>query len=66
MTQYKFNVKMTCGGCSNAVKKALERLNDVSKIDISMEAQTVTVETSLPKEKVFEAIKKTGKEVSMA
>lgn len=61
---YQFNVVMTCSGCSNAVNKALSRLEpDVSKIETSLEAQTVDVYTTLPYETILEKIKKTGKEV---
>ncbi|EDO19083.1 hypothetical protein Kpol_2000p50 [Vanderwaltozyma polyspora DSM 70294] len=61
---YQFEVVMTCSGCSNAVNKALTRLEpDVSNIDISLENQTVDVHSSLPYETVLEKIKKTGKEV---
>lgn len=55
---------MTCSGCSNAVNKALSRLQpDVSNIDISLENQTVDLDSTLPYETVLEKIKKTGKEV---
>ncbi|KAI9292009.1 copper transport protein ATOX1-like protein [Neoconidiobolus thromboides FSU 785] len=65
MSTYEFTVKMTCSGCSNAVNKALGRLEGVDKVDINMEEQKVTVTTSTAtKDQVFEAIKKTGKEVS--
>ncbi|SMN19738.1 similar to Saccharomyces cerevisiae YNL259C ATX1 Cytosolic copper metallochaperone that transports copper to the secretory vesicle copper transporter Ccc2p for eventual insertion into Fet3p [Maudiozyma saulgeensis] len=61
---YQFEVVMTCSGCSNAVQKALNRLEpDVSNIDISLEKQTVDVDSVLPYEMVLEKIKKTGKEV---
>lgn len=61
---FKFDVVMTCSGCSNAVNKALSRLQpDVSNIDISLENQTVDLDSTLPYETVLEKIKKTGKEV---
>ncbi|KAL9546603.1 Cytosolic copper metallochaperone [Mucor bainieri] len=61
--QYTFNVEMSCSGCSNAVNKALSRLEGVEKIDISLEKQEVVVDTELPRETVLAAIKKTGKTV---
>ncbi|CAO3636480.1 unnamed protein product [Cunninghamella echinulata] len=64
MAQYKFNVTMSCGGCSNAVNKALSRLEGIEKVDISLEDQTVLVNTDLPLDTVLEAIKKTGKTVN--
>ena len=36
---------------------------EVSKIDISLEDQTVIVKSTLPKDTIFEAIKKSGKAV---
>ncbi|KAL0073289.1 hypothetical protein F4703DRAFT_1936975 [Phycomyces blakesleeanus] len=56
---------MTCSGCSNAVNRALSRLEGVEKVDISLEKQEVVVEAStLTREQVLAAIKKTGKEVN--
>ncbi|KAL7317516.1 ATX1 antioxidant protein 1, variant 2 [Mucor circinelloides] len=63
MAQYTFNVEMSCSGCSNAVNKALSRLEGVEKVDISLEKQEVVVDTELPRETVLAAIKKTGKTV---
>lgn len=61
---FQFDVVMTCSGCSSAVNKALSRLEpDVSNIDISLEKQTVDVDSVLSYETVLEKIKKTGKEV---
>ncbi|KAI9179415.1 Cytosolic copper metallochaperone [Blastocladiella emersonii ATCC 22665] len=66
MPSYTFNVTMTCSGCSGAVERALNRLGGISKLDISLEKQTVVVETDLAQDVVFEAIKKTGKTVTVA
>ncbi|KAH3899629.1 probable Metal homeostasis factor ATX1 [Saccharomycodes ludwigii] len=61
---YQFNVVMSCQGCSNAINKVLTKLQpEVSKVDISLEKQTVDVYSSLPYETILEKIKKTGKEV---
>ncbi|KZV97051.1 copper chaperone taha [Exidia glandulosa HHB12029] len=60
---YKFNVKMTCGGCSGAVTRALQKTEGVDSFDVSLEKQEVVVNTGLPYETVLERIKKTGKEV---
>lgn len=63
---YQFQVKMACSGCSNAINKVLTRSEpDVSKIAISLESQTVDVQTTLPYDTILEKIKKTGKEVEM-
>ncbi|GLA78620.1 hypothetical protein CBS63078_9192 [Aspergillus niger] len=63
--QYKFNVQMACGGCSSAVKEAVEALSGVKNLSISLEDQTVTVgaDSSLSYETVLSAIKAKGKNV---
>ncbi|KAJ3361563.1 Cytosolic copper metallochaperone [Allomyces javanicus] len=66
MATYTFNVTMTCTGCSGAVERALKRLGGINKLDISLEKQTVVVETDHSLETVFETIKKTGKAVTVA
>ncbi|CAI4049403.1 hypothetical protein SKDZ_14G0700 [Saccharomyces kudriavzevii ZP591] len=64
VNHYRFNVVMTCSGCSSAINKVLTKLEpDVSKIDISLEQQSVDVYTTLPYDLILEKIKKTGKEV---
>ncbi|SCU95447.1 LAMI_0F02498g1_1 [Lachancea mirantina] len=64
---YHFDVKMTCEGCSNSIKRVLTRLEpEVSKFEVSLEKQTVDVFTHLPFETVLAKIKKTGKEVKNA
>ncbi|KAI9493391.1 hypothetical protein BDB00DRAFT_823860 [Zychaea mexicana] len=65
MNEYMFSVEMSCSGCSNAVNRALLRLEGVEEenIDINLDKQTVYVKTDLPREKVLETIKKTGKTV---
>ncbi|KAF9154518.1 Cytosolic copper metallochaperone [Linnemannia schmuckeri] len=59
MTQYKYDVTMSCGGCSGAVTKALTKLEGVDKFDVSLEAQKVTSE-------ILAAIQKTGKTAKVA
>ncbi|ORX90382.1 heavy metal transport/detoxification protein, partial [Basidiobolus meristosporus CBS 931.73] len=61
---HKFKVAMSCSGCSGAVERVLKKLDGVDNYDISLEQQTVTVHGDIPQETVFEAIKKTGKEVT--
>nr|POE75748.1 metal homeostasis factor atx1 [Quercus suber] len=63
---YKFNVKMTCGGCSGAVERVLKKLDGVKTFDVSLESQTadVTTEESVDYATVLEKIKKTGKQVN--
>ncbi|KAF8004229.1 copper chaperone [Metschnikowia aff. pulcherrima] len=63
---YQFNVSMSCSGCSNAVLKALGRLQGVTdtKIDLASQTVDVTTEDSLDYETVLGAISKTGKKVN--
>merc|ERR1712137_1176058 len=63
---YKFNITMTCGGCSGAVERVLKKLEGVKEFDVSLDSQTATVKTeeSLDYSTVLEKIKKTGKAVN--
>ncbi|KAI1795793.1 copper chaperone taha, partial [Ganoderma leucocontextum] len=60
---YKFNVKMTCSGCSGAVDRVLKKTEGVSSYDISLEKQEVLVKGTIEYEPLREKIAKTGKEV---
>ncbi|KAL4905687.1 hypothetical protein BDW74DRAFT_177393 [Aspergillus multicolor] len=64
--QYKFNVSMSCGGCSGAVERVLKKLDGVISFDVSLDSQTASVVTdaSVPYETVLATIKKTGKTVN--
>ncbi|KAK3653141.1 Cytosolic copper metallochaperone [Elasticomyces elasticus] len=63
---YKFNVTMTCGGCSGAVERVLKKLEGVKSFDVSLDTQTANVvtEDSVDYTTVLEKIKKTGKKVN--
>ncbi|BCS25600.1 copper metallochaperone ATX1 [Aspergillus puulaauensis] len=64
--QYKFNVSMSCGGCSGAVERVLKKLDGVKSFDVSLDSQTASVVTddTVPYETVLTTIKKTGKTVN--
>ncbi|KAJ5212696.1 heavy metal ion transporter [Penicillium cinerascens] len=64
--QYKFNVSMSCGGCSGAIERVLKRLEGVKSFDVNLESQTalVTTESTVPYDTVLATIKKTGKQVN--
>jgi len=64
--QYKFNVTMTCSGCTGAVERVLKKLDGVKSYNVSLDSQTadVTAEESLDYTTVLEKIKKTGKTVN--
>ncbi|GAA5856721.1 hypothetical protein JCM8547_008807 [Rhodosporidiobolus lusitaniae] len=69
-SNYKFDVKMTCGGCSGAVTRVLTKAKEngeVSSFDVSLDTQTVLVTSpSLSLDEVKAKIAKTGKEVRSA
>ncbi|KAF8163331.1 hypothetical protein B0H34DRAFT_695043 [Crassisporium funariophilum] len=62
---YKFDVKMTCSGCSGAITRVLEKAkaDGVSDFTVNLETQEVIVKGTLPYDDVLAKIKKTGKEV---
>ncbi|KAL8931606.1 MAG: hypothetical protein Q9211_006845 [Gyalolechia sp. 1 TL-2023] len=62
---YKFNITMTCSGCSGAIDRVLKKLQGVDTYNVSLENQTADVyaQEGLTYETVLEKIKKTGKEV---
>ncbi|EIM90039.1 copper chaperone taha, partial [Stereum hirsutum FP-91666 SS1] len=61
--QYKFDVQMTCGGCSGAVERVLKKTEGISSYDVSLEKQEVLVTGTIPYDDLLEKIKKTGKTV---
>eukprot|EP00037_Helgoeca_nana_P014935 m.140213 g.140213 ORF g.140213 m.140213 type:complete len:82 (+) comp22786_c0_seq1:122-367(+) len=69
MPTHVFNVKMTCGGCSGAVTKVLNRKKekgeDIKNFTIDMEEQTVSVETDMAADDMLTIVKKAGKETSL-
>ncbi|KAG0233733.1 Cytosolic copper metallochaperone [Actinomortierella wolfii] len=67
MTQYKYDVTMSCGGCSGAITRVLKKLQGVESFDVSLENQKVIVESSsLTEEEILAAIQKTGKPAKVA
>ncbi|KAH9926198.1 amino acid permease-domain-containing protein [Fomitopsis serialis] len=59
---YKFDVKMTCGGCSGAVERALKKANadglGVESYDVSLEKQEVIVKGPIAYDTLLEKIKR--------
>ncbi|KAJ1744096.1 hypothetical protein LPJ78_000698 [Coemansia sp. RSA 989] len=43
MTEFKYQVAMSCGGCSGAVTRALKNKVNEEKFDVSLETQLVTI-----------------------
>jgi len=62
MGEYLFNVKMTCGGCSGAVSRALAKVEGIT-YTVDLEKQEVKVTGDVSYDTVLDKIKKTGKEV---
>ncbi|KAL8808054.1 MAG: hypothetical protein Q9182_000332 [Xanthomendoza sp. 2 TL-2023] len=62
---YKFNIEMSCTGCSGAIDRVLKRLEGVQRYEVSFESKTADVyaDEGLAYETVLEKIKKTGKTV---
>ncbi|KAG8833535.1 Cytosolic copper metallochaperone [Serendipita sp. 399] len=61
---YVFDVKMTCGGCSGAVSRALGKMDGIDSYEVNLEKQSVVVRPKTATyDEVFEKIKKTGKEI---
>ena len=71
MTQTKFNVGMTCGGCANAVKRILKKMDGVTEIDANVETKLVIVDhtDAVTSQQMFDALKKwsdaSGKSVEL-
>ncbi|KAK9311874.1 hypothetical protein V1522DRAFT_387549 [Lipomyces starkeyi] len=63
--EYLFNVAMSCSGCSGAVNRALNKLEGVNDVKITLESQEVVVKTNgdVSYDAVLNQIKKSGKEV---
>lgn len=58
---------ITCGGCANAIKRALGTVEGVSEVDVDVQNKIVTVkhhETETSREKVVAAIENAGFPVS--
>ncbi|KAK0514701.1 hypothetical protein JMJ35_003318 [Cladonia borealis] len=64
---YKFDITMTCSGCSGAVERVLKKTEGLSSYNVDLASQTADVYTDeVPYETILEKIKKTGKKVNGA
>eukprot|EP00534_Pseudo-nitzschia_fraudulenta_P003771 CAMPEP_0201135516 /NCGR_PEP_ID=MMETSP0850-20130426/54357_1 /ASSEMBLY_ACC=CAM_ASM_000622 /TAXON_ID=183588 /ORGANISM="Pseudo-nitzschia fraudulenta, Strain WWA7" /LENGTH=73 /DNA_ID=CAMNT_0047406687 /DNA_START=47 /DNA_END=268 /DNA_ORIENTATION=+ len=72
MTETKFDVGMTCGGCANAVTRVLKKIDGVTDIVTNVEAKSVVVthDDSVKPEFMLEKLQKwsnaSGKSVALA
>ena len=56
---------MTCGGCANSVKKALERVEGVQSAQVSFEDKQATVQApGVDRARLVQAIEKAGFQAS--
>ncbi|AOW01882.1 hypothetical protein LXG23DRAFT_52145 [Yarrowia lipolytica] len=64
--EYKYDVAMSCSGCSNAVNRVLQKKEGVTSVDIDLEKQSVLVKTddAVSYDDVLATIAKTGKKVN--
>ena len=51
---------MTCGGCINAVTRAVQAQDPGAKVQADLATQTVTLETTLSAEKAAQLITEAG------
>jgi copper chaperone CopZ len=64
--QVEFNVDMHCDGCARAVTGALKKVKGVTDVKCDVQQKKVTVTGTASTEDMLNAIKKTGKTVSVA
>jgi copper chaperone len=51
---------MSCGGCANAITRAVARLDPAAKLDVDVAAKIVTVDSTLPAQQIIETIEAAG------
>jgi copper chaperone len=51
---------MTCGGCANAITRAVTRVDPAAKLDIDLAVKTVKVTSTLPEQRLIEVIEAAG------
>ena len=51
---------MTCGGCANAIKRAVTSLDPAARLDIDVAVKIVKVTSTLAPEQLVEAIEAAG------
>ncbi len=59
MTTYRVN-GMTCGGCANAVTRAIKAAAPAAEVKVDLSAKTVSVEGNVAAETVKTAVKDAG------
>ncbi|KAG8236119.1 hypothetical protein J437_LFUL000482 [Ladona fulva] len=57
----EFAVQMHCKGCVDSIKSKLDKVNEISKIDINLDKEQVVIESTLPSAVVQKLIEDTGR-----
>ncbi|CAD5114722.1 DgyrCDS3765 [Dimorphilus gyrociliatus] len=65
MPKLEYDFAMTCEGCSKAAQRNLAKIG-VNDVEADLANKKLYVTTDIDQEKVLEALKKTGKEVSLS
>lgn len=51
---------MVCGGCARGIARAVQAIDPAARVDADPASKRVVVETSMPREKIAEALKGAG------
>jgi copper chaperone len=51
---------MACGGCANAIIRAITRLDPAAQLDIDVALKSVRVSSALPRQRLIEVIEAAG------
>lgn len=64
---YELQVEgMTCGGCANSVKRAVQTIDHTAKVDVDLASKRVRIETAANINVVTSAIVEAGYPVAQA
>lgn len=61
LAKIEFAVQMTCQKCVNSIKDALSGVKGIQNVNISLDEESVIVETELPSSEIQEKIESTGR-----
>jgi len=61
LAKIEFTVQMTCQKCVNEIRESLSNVKGIESVNISLDKETVIVETSLPSAEVQQKIEATGR-----
>lgn len=61
LTKIEFAVQMTCQGCVNAIRQALDGVDGIESYSVNLSEEQVVVETSLPSGQIQKLLESTGR-----